>query len=239
VGVAWPDYRSHATSADAGAGSCNGKVNSSVTVGGYLRYEVKVSVRDGFKGQKASDEFNRGMALSLEEKEEEALAAFEAALVLEPTHVGALAGKGRALIGLGRIPAALEAFTEAARLDPDEAEHPLQAGLCMLEMGLVGRAHAALRSASRSDDDRHACAARVLDVGRSFMVRAGRWRDRGVQKQEAVGYQLGEACFQIALDLWPRSAEAARGLAVAASALGKKDEANRWARLADSLTMIN
>ena len=198
-----------------------------------------MSVRDGFKGQEASDEFNRGVALSLEEKQEEALTAFEAALALEPTHVGAMAGKGRALTQLGRTEAALAAFTEAGRLDPDDAEHALQAGLCMLEMGLVGKAHETLKRACRSEDDRHSCAARVLDVGRSFMVRAARWKDRGVRKQEAVGYQLGEACFQIALDLWPRSAEAARGLAVAASALGKKDEANRLAQLADRLTMIN
>lgn len=187
----------------------------------------------------AHDEFNRGVALSLEEKEEEALAAFEAALVLEPTHVGALAGKGRTLAQMGRTQGALEAFTEASRLDPDDAEHALQAGLCLLELGLVGRAQGAFQKASRSDHDRHACATRVLEVARSFMIRAARWRDRGVHKQEAVGYQLGEACFQIALDLWPRSAEAARGLATAASALGKRDEAARWARLADRLTMVN
>ena len=204
-----------------------------------VRYEVEVSVYDGFKGQKASDEFNRGVTLALEEKEEEALAAFEAALGLEPTHVGAMAGKGRSLMQMGRTQAAIEAFTEASRLDPDDAEHRLQAGLCLLELGLVGRAQAALVGASRSDDDRHACAARVLVAGQSFMVRAARWKARGVQKQEAVGYQLGEASFQIALDLWPRSAEAAQGLAVAAAALGKKDEALRWARLADSLTMVN
>jgi tetratricopeptide (TPR) repeat protein len=204
-----------------------------------VRYEVNVGVRDGFKEQKASEEFNRGVALSLEGKEEEALAAFEAALVLEPGHVVATAGKGRALSQLGRTQAALEAFIEASRLDPGDSEHLVQAGLSMLELGLVGRARAALLRASRSDDARHACAARVLDVGRSFMVRAARWRDRGVQKQEAVGYQLGEACFQIALDLWPWSAEAARGLAVAASALEKKDAAIRWTQLAARLTMPN
>ena len=157
--------------------------------------------------------------MSLDGKEEEALAAFEAALVLEPTHVGAIAGKGRALNQLGRTKAALEAFTEARKLDPDDAEHSVQAGLCMLELGLVGRAHAAFRTACRSDDDRRACAARVLDVAQSFIVRASRWKDRGVEKQEVVGYQLGEACFQIALDLWPQCAEAARGLASAASAV--------------------
>jgi tetratricopeptide (TPR) repeat protein len=189
-----------------------------------------------------ADDFKRGVALSLAEREEEALAAFEAALALEPTHVGALAGKGRSLAQLGRTKAALEAFTEASRLDPDEAEHLVQAGLCLLELGLVGRARAAFRKAlerRRSGDDRRACVAKIIEAGQSFMVRAGRWKERGVHKQEAVGYQLGEACFQIAFDLWPSSAEAARGLASATSALGKRDEARRWAQVADRLTMVN
>lgn len=53
---------------------------------------------------------------------EDAVDSFDEALALEPSHLGALNGKGQALASLGRHEAAIDALVAAEHVDPGNAD---------------------------------------------------------------------------------------------------------------------
>ena len=186
----------------------------------------------------AFEDFNRGVQLSMEQRHADAVAAFESALLTDPGHVGAMAGKGMALAKLGRTNGALEAFIGASLLQPDNGSLHYQAGLCFLQLGQLSQARDCVQLAlSREGDDefRQRCAVELYNIGGYYMTGAAKWRARGALDQEAVGYQLAEVSFELALECSPHLHQAARGLSVMHAARGDSGEAARFASIADRL----
>jgi Bardet-Biedl syndrome 4 protein len=70
---------------------------------------------------------------------EESLAAFQAALCLNPTNVSNLKQVGRSLYLLGRHKLALEAFDEAEQLDPEDRDVWHNKGMCFLYLKQYAR----------------------------------------------------------------------------------------------------
>jgi Bardet-Biedl syndrome 4 protein len=70
---------------------------------------------------------------------EESLAAFQAALCLNPTNVSNLKQVGRSLYLLGRHKQALEAFDEAEQLDPEDRDVWHNKGMCFLYLKQYAR----------------------------------------------------------------------------------------------------
>jgi tetratricopeptide (TPR) repeat protein len=183
--------------------------------------------------------FNRGVELSMAQRDQDALLAFDEALRADPGHLGAMAGKGFSLARLGRLDAALETFIGASLLAPDDPNLQFQAGLCFLQLGQLAQARGCVQIAiSKVDFERirENCAVELYNLGGSYMTGAASWRARGSEEQERVGYQLAEASFGLALECLPTFAEAARGLSVVYGALGRRDEATRYADLAHRLS---
>jgi tetratricopeptide (TPR) repeat protein len=145
--------------------------------------------------------FNRGVELSMAQRDEEALVAFDEALRADPEHLGALAGKGICLARLGRIDLALETFIAASLRDPDDPNLHLQAGLCFLQLAQVAQARGCVELAIGKvgfERSRENWAVELYNVGGSYMKGAAGWRARGSETQDRVGYQLAEACFGLA-----------------------------------------
>ena len=78
---------------------------------------------------------DRGVALSLLDRFEEALASHEEALRIEPHIVGAHVNRGNAMLKLARLQEALGAYTEALARDPVNSEANFNAALTRLCMG--------------------------------------------------------------------------------------------------------
>ncbi|MDP3499093.1 MAG: tetratricopeptide repeat protein [Myxococcales bacterium] len=183
--------------------------------------------------------FNRGVELSMAQRDEEALVAFDEALRADPEHLGALAGKGICLARLGRIDLALETFIAASLRDPDDPNLHLQAGLCFLQLGEVAQARGCVELAIGKvgfERSRENWAVELYNVGGWYMKGAAGWRARGSETQERVGYQLAEACFGLALECLPTFPQAAHGLSVACAAQGRREDASRFADLAERLS---
>ena len=78
---------------------------------------------------------DRGVALSLLDRFEEAIASHEEALRIEPHIVGAHVNRGNAMLKLARLQEALGAYTEALAREPANSEANFNAAITRLCMG--------------------------------------------------------------------------------------------------------
>ena len=102
-------------------------------------------------GLKANRFFIQAYSLSELERKEEALAAFEQAIRLDPSYAAAYQGKGITLLALERKEEALAAFEQAIQISPTSAETYRLKGSLLMEQGQREEALAALEQAIQID----------------------------------------------------------------------------------------
>jgi protein O-GlcNAc transferase len=151
---------------------------------------------------------NLGGLLQEQGRLDEALAAFDAALTLDPDYAEAQFNRGVALQQQGRLDAAIEAYKQSLRLRPDYIEAATNMGIALQEMGWLGEAAAAFEHAAKLRPD---AAGPHNNLGIALLA--------GGQAAEAV------AAFQRALALKPDYAEAFYNLGNAWRELGKPEGA--------------
>jgi tetratricopeptide (TPR) repeat protein len=156
----------------------------------------------------ASHLVNQGASLNDLGRREEALAAFEQALRLDPNNALAYSNRGKVLHELGRPKEALASFEQALRLDPDLAVAHNNLGLMLCELGRPKEALASFEQALRLDPnygDAHANRGRVLGDLR--------------RPKEAL------AAFEQALRLGANSAVVHNNRGIVLAMLGRREEA--------------
>ena len=161
---------------------------------------------------------NRGLALQLLDRFEEAAAAHEEALRLEPTFAEARNNLGTALQKLNRFPEAEAAYREALRLRPASLQARVNLGNVLLETGRVEEAATHYRAALAIDpglaDVHYTLGAALEKLGRA---------------EEAASE------YRETLRLQPSAADAHTRLGAIAEAAGRLDDAvsryDAWARL--------
>jgi predicted O-linked N-acetylglucosamine transferase (SPINDLY family) len=91
---------------------------------------------------------NLGALLHEQDRLDEALAAFDAALALNPSYAEAQFNRGIILQQQGRLDAAIEAYQQALRLRPDYIEAATNAGIALQELGRLDEAAGAFEHAA-------------------------------------------------------------------------------------------
>jgi tetratricopeptide (TPR) repeat protein len=161
---------------------------------------------------------NRGLALQLLERFEEAAAAHAEAVRLEPAFAEAHNNRGTALQKLNRLAEAEAAYREALRLRPASVQARVNLGNVRLEQGASGEAASHYRAALAIDGS-------LADV--RFTL--------GVALERSGLLREAEAEYAQVLRLQPSAADAHERLGVLAEAAGRLDEATThyeaWARL--------
>ena len=161
---------------------------------------------------------NRGLALQLLERFEEAAAAHAEALRLEPTFADAHNNRGTALQKLNRLAEAESAYREALRLRPESLQARVNLGHVMLEQGAAAEAVAHYRAALAIDP---ALADVRFTLG-AALERAGQPDEAAAEYREVLRRQ-------------PSAADAHTRLGAIAEAAGRYDEAaahyDAWAGL--------
>jgi len=173
--------------------------------------------------------FNRGVTASLNAQEnqaagdyqealvchEEAVAAFDQVLAIEPDHVGALGGKGMSLAQLGQTEEAAETFQRAIDCEPDHAESYRQFGLCQIELGDMAKAWEATEKAvklNKDKDFRAHASAEIAAFGSNILATIQAHRDPDNPEQEIMYYQWAASTFALACRANPQNAEAKQHL---------------------------
>ncbi len=151
-----------------------------------------------------------GVALKLLElgQFEEALAACNRAIRLDPTYVNAWNGKGAALIYLGRITEALTAYDRALEFDPKNAVAWTNKGFALNYLGRHSEALAA------SDQ--------VIQLHPGYAYAA--WINKGTALVELGRYEEALAAFGRALELDPENAIAWNNKGHTLNRLGRYQE---------------
>ena len=165
---------------------------------------------------------NRGLALQLLERFEEAEAAHAQAVRLEPGFADAHNNRGTALQKLNRLDEAAAAYREALRLRPASVQARVNLANVLLEQGATADAVGHYRVALAAKPD-------LADV--HFTL--------GVALERLGRSDEARASYEATLRLQPSAADARSRLGAIAEAAGKLDEAiehfDAWARLeADS-----
>ncbi len=88
-----------------------------------------------------------GVMLRVLRRPQEALAALERAVAIDPNHVGAPANRAAVLLDLGRDEAARAAFETLAERDPSQPSHPMNLGRALARLGRAQDAEIAFRAA--------------------------------------------------------------------------------------------
>lgn len=185
---------------------------------------------------------NRGLALQLLERFDEAADAHAEALRLEPTFAEAHNNRGTALQKLNRLPEAEAAYREALRLRPESLQARVNLGNVMLELGVPEEAILHYRAALAIDPglaDVHFTLGAALE-------RTGRLDEAAAQYRETLRLQpsaadahlaLGNACYrtgdyaraaaayEAAVRLAPDSPDARNNYGAALERLGRIDDA--------------
>src|SRR5437660_4336739 len=151
---------------------------------------------------------NLGALLQEQDRFDEARAAFDQALALDPSYAEAHFNRGGVLQQQGRLAEAVEAYVQALRLRPDYAEAATNAGIMLQELGRSGEAAAAFEHAAKL---RPAAPDPHNNRGIALLARG--------QAAEAV------TAFQRALALKPDYADAFYNLGNAWRELGKPEGA--------------
>lgn len=155
--------------------------------------------------------FDQGMALAELERGQEALAAFEQAIRLDPNFAGAHEYKGRVLGGLGRYQEALAIFEQVLRLAPNSAGAYDGKGMTLDELGRYQEALAALEQAIRLDPN--------------F---AGAYNNKGMVLIRLKRYREALQAIEQALRLDPNFAHAYNNKGEALEGLGRNNEAQQF-----------
>jgi protein O-GlcNAc transferase len=151
---------------------------------------------------------NLGSLLQEQGRADEALAAIDAALALDPSYAEGHFNRGILLAQQGRLDEAIDAYQKAVRLRPDFAEAATNAGIVLQELGRWDEAGAAFEHAAKL---RPAAPEPHNNLGIVLLARG--------QPAEAV------TAFQRALTLKPDYAEAFYNLGNAWRELGKPEGA--------------
>lgn len=209
--------------------------------------------------REAIDWAERGLGLAEAGDDEGALAAFDRALALRPTHPAAHLWRGRALSALGRDAEALAAFDAAIGLDDGKAEAYFERGNALAAADRRPEAVEAYRraaalaprySAARVNEgisllalDRVEEALAALDAAIDLeesgaAVRfAGYVRQHGYRAKGEALLRLGRpedalAALEVAVGAGPDDASMYDELATVLRALGRDDDAARAERIA-------
>ena len=151
---------------------------------------------------------NLGALLHEQGRLEEALAAFDAALALDPAYAEAHFNRAVVLQQQGRLDMAIEAYGQSLRLRPDYIEAATNAGIVLQELGRLEEAAGAFEHAAKLRPD---AAEPHNNLGIALLARG--------QPAEAV------LAFQRALALKPDYAQAFYNLGNAWRELGKPEGA--------------
>jgi serine/threonine-protein kinase len=139
-----PDYARPHTS--LGAILCDVKCDYS-----GAEAEFRAAIR--LKPDDAMAHMNLGVALRVQGKLDEAIAAYRAAIRLKPDLAMAHMNLGAALSDQGKVPEAVAELREAIRLKPDDAEAHSNLGTALSDQGKLTEAIAAYRAAIRLKPD--------------------------------------------------------------------------------------
>jgi protein O-GlcNAc transferase len=94
-----------------------------------------------------------GLALAQQNRTDEAVAQFRAALQLKPDFVEAHHNLGSALIQQGQLDEGIEQFNEAIRINPNSAETHFSLGMILTRLGKFDEAIAHFNEALRIKPD--------------------------------------------------------------------------------------
>jgi tetratricopeptide (TPR) repeat protein len=182
--------------------------------------------------------FNEGVSHSISGNHEAASQVFDRVLAQDPHHVLALSAKGSALASLGRPREALKCFERAIDLDPETAEHYRNAALCQLELDEPDAARELLEEALQLNTEqawREGTAVEIANLGEALATESGKHRTRGIGLTGKARYRHARHVLEMALELNPSQAEAARVLADVWSHLGDIEKRDQYTQLAGRL----
>jgi tetratricopeptide (TPR) repeat protein len=182
--------------------------------------------------------FNEGVSHSMSGNHEAALQVFDGVLSQDPHHVLALSAKGSVLASLGRPREALKCFERAIDLDPETAEHYRNAALCQLELDEPEPARNLLEQALQLNPEkawREATAVEIATLGEALLMESGKHRTRGIGLTGKARYRHVRHVLEVALELHPGLAEAAKALADTWAHLGDTEKRDQYTQLAGRL----
>ena len=186
---------------------------------------------------------NRGLALQLLERFDEAADAHAEAIRLEPTFAEAHNNRGTALQKLNRLPEAEAAYREALRLRPESLQARVNLGNVMLELGAPEEAILHYRAALAIDPglaDVHFTLGAALERTGRLDEAAAQYREtlrlqpsaadatpgRSATRAIAAGdYARAAAAYEAAVRLAPDSPDARNNYGAALERLGRIDDA--------------
>jgi tetratricopeptide (TPR) repeat protein len=182
--------------------------------------------------------FNEGVSHSMSGNHEAALQVFDGVLRQDPNDVLAVSAKGSALGSLGRPREALKCFERAIDLDPETAEHYRNAALCQLELDEPELARNLLEQALQLNGEkawREATAVEIATLGEALLTQSGKHRTRGIGLTGKARYRHVRHVLEVALELHPGLAEAAKALADTWAHLGDTEKRDQYTQLAGRL----
>jgi tetratricopeptide (TPR) repeat protein len=182
--------------------------------------------------------FNEGVSLSMSGNHEAAIHAFDRVLAQDPNDVLALSAKGSEYASLGRPREALKCFERAIDLDPETAEHYRNAAICQLELDEPELARNLLEQALALNTEtawREASAVEIANLGEALATESGKHRTRGIGLTGKARYRHARHVLEVALELNPGLAEAARALADVWAHLGDTEKRDQYTQLAGRL----
>lgn len=174
------------------------------------RFQALSSAEDeaDWDGRKIGTELNEAQNLATEGKPEEALAKIAGILDQQPADHAALSLRGKILLSMGQLEAALEAMSRAARLDPSRVEYHYLEGLFLLNVDRPGDAEQSLRRALALDDQ----------LAETHQLLALTLAQQGLLEESLIH-------FQAALTFGVDNAVLRQAWAQALKALGRDEEA--------------
>lgn len=187
---------------------------------------------------KLLDAFNEGVSHSMSGKHEAAIQSFDRVLAQDPKHVLALSAKGSELASLGRPREALKCFEKALELDPDTADNYRNLALCQLELDEPEAASTLLERALQLNTEqawREATAVEISNLGEALLTESGKHRTRGIGLTGKARYRHARHVLEVALEVHPGLAEAAKALAEVWAHLGDTEKRDHYTQLAGRL----
>jgi tetratricopeptide (TPR) repeat protein len=141
---------------------------------------------------------------------EQAVAAFEKCLELNPDYVHARRGLGLIAAKKGDYQAAIAHFREALRRSPDASDCRLELARLLIDQGESGEAVALLEPTTAAGPNG-----------------AEAWVLLGMARLQRREYELAKKCYAAAVELEPGNAKAQLGLATALARLGEHEAARK------------
>jgi tetratricopeptide (TPR) repeat protein/tRNA A-37 threonylcarbamoyl transferase component Bud32 len=147
---------------------------------------------------------NKGVSLSNLGKPQEAIACYNRALEINPTHADAWCNKGAALYDLGKPQEAIACYDRALEINPTHADAWLNKGAALYDLG--------------KPQEAIACYGNALKINPTYALA---WYNKGVVLGALGKYQEAIACYDKALEINPGDATAWVNKGVALGKLGK------------------